>query len=392
MSETKPQVFPSLSKEDTIKEANDLTAKKNEQLIESERLKLAGKNEGELKAIEQMRLNTEKQLQERLALKEQKAKELMDNAKKEGKELKKEDFDSSNKSNVGSVITTGNNNNNTIVPPVNNTPPLADLNNDNNPKRDAEIEKLSEQQWNTPYDKLPLTSEGKCYKNKKSAVDVSFITTLDESILTSPNLLASGDFLEVLINRKLLSTDLRYKDLLKGDRNAIMLWLRATAYGEIYPITVLDEEGIPFDVDVDLNQLKTIKLGAEPDANGHFDYTLKQINVPIKFKLLTIGESEEIDSKIEKEIKNGSLVDNSNLYELQTAIVGVLNGENQWITDRGQINEFVANLRPFISKDLKKYIDEIECGIDLELEVRTPRGGSIKTFLPLNKNFFWSDL
>ena len=41
---------------------------------------------------------------------------------------------------------------------------------------------------------------------------------------------------EILINRKILEPDLRYEDLLVGDRNAIMIWLRATGYGEMYPV------------------------------------------------------------------------------------------------------------------------------------------------------------
>ena len=39
------------------------------------------------------------------------------------------------------------------------------------------------------------------------------MTTADENILTSPNLLQSGEFLEILMNRKILEPGLRYKDL-----------------------------------------------------------------------------------------------------------------------------------------------------------------------------------
>jgi hypothetical protein len=90
------------------------------------------------------------------------------------------------------------------------------------------------------------------------------MTTADENILTSPNLLQSGEFLNVLI-RKILEPDLRYNDLLVGDRNAIMIWLRATGYGEMYPVTLLDENGDAFDTELNLNELKTKELGAEPD-------------------------------------------------------------------------------------------------------------------------------
>jgi hypothetical protein len=67
--------------------------------------------------------------------------------------------------------------------------------------------------------------------------------------------------------RKILEPDLRYNDLL-GDRNAIMIWLRATGYGEMYPVTLLDENGDAFDTELNLNELKTKELGAEPDDEG----------------------------------------------------------------------------------------------------------------------------
>jgi hypothetical protein len=54
-----------------------------------------------------------------------------------------------------------------------------------------------------------------------------------------------------------------------------MIWLRATGYGEMYPVTLLDENGDAFDTELNLNELKTKELGAEPDDEGLFDYTFK---------------------------------------------------------------------------------------------------------------------
>ena len=153
------------------------------------------------------------------------------------------------------------------------------------------IQQLSQPQFNTAFDVIPLPSEGKIYKNKKPAVKVAYMTTADENILTSPNLLQSGEFLEILINRKLLETDLRYKDLHIGDRNAIMLWLRATSYGEMYAVTLYDEDNVAFDTEIDLTSLKTKKLNVEPDSEGYFDFQLPVSKANIKFKLLKFCET-----------------------------------------------------------------------------------------------------
>ena len=254
-------------------------------------------------------------------------------------------------------------------------------------KTDAYIEQLSQPQYNSPFDVIPLPSEGKIYRNKKSGVKVAYMTTGDENILTSPNLLQSGEFLEILINRKLLDAEIRYKDLHVGDRNAIMLWLRATSYGEQYPVTLFDEEGDPFETIIDLTTLKVKKLGAEPDAEGYFDFMLPLSKVDLKFKLLTVGDLDEIEQLIDVDKQNESIVNNLSVYTLERQIISVNGDRNPSI-----IRELAQNLRIPDAEALRDYIESIESGVDLELEVRTPRGGSVKTFLPLNVKFFWPKL
>ena len=249
------------------------------------------------------------------------------------------------------------------------------------------IARLSQPQFNMSYDLIPLPSGGKIYKNKKPNVKIAYMTTADENILTSPNLLESGEFLEILINRKLLDTELRYKDLHVGDRNAIMIWLRASTYGEMYPVTLFDEDDKPFDTEIDLNRLKIKELGAEPDAEGLFDFELPLSNARIKFKLLTVGDLDDIERKMKKDKDAEIPVNNMSTYVLEKQIVEV-NGERH----RDSIKNFIERLRIPDAKKLREYVNEIESGINLELEVGTPGGGSIKTFLPLNFSFFWPDI
>jgi hypothetical protein len=249
------------------------------------------------------------------------------------------------------------------------------------------ILELSQPNYNAPFDVIPLPSLGKLYRNKKSHIRVGYLTTADENILTSPNLLQSGEFLEILINRKILEPELRYKDLLPGDRNAIMIWLRATGYGEMYPVTLLDESDEPFETEINLNELKTKELNVEPDEEGLFSFQLPLSKVYIKFRLLTCGDVDAIDKMVEKDVENEALVNNVNTYRLQRMIVDV-NGNR----DRNYINDFANSMRLADFRALNDFIDSIECGIDLNIDVKTPGGGSIATFLPLNLNFFWPNL
>jgi len=389
MSEKKPIVFPKQTQqEEKIITAPLANVKAVETTSEYEEKKLAIANEAynpdyekvgyDNSALELMRKRTEEQLKAR---NEQIAKnladtqnyqEMMENAKNRTIEIK-------------------------AIPEVKekkvlNTPPRSVI--QEMPREtpvinrhDDYVYQLSQPQYNMSFDLIPLPSEGKIYKNKRPNVKVAYLTTSDENILTSPNLLQSGEFLEILINRKLLERDLRYRDLHVGDRNAIMLWIRATGYGEMYPVTLYDENSEPFETEINLNNLKVKKLGAEPDDEGYFDFILPVSKTAIKFRLLTVGDVEDIDAMVKADEDAGIPINNTGTYALQRQIVQVGSERN-----KAFIKDFIEVMRVGDGKALRAYIDSIESGIELDIEVGTPGGGSIRTFLPLNFKFFWPDL
>lgn len=285
--------------------------------------------------------------------------------------------------------TQGTPNDNYVPPTPPTVPPVATPSNfGQNPSNiNPYIAEISQPNYNGPFDVIPLPSQGKLYPSKKANIRVGFMTTADENILSSPNLLASGEFLEILINRKVLEPELRYKDLNVGDRNAIMLWLRATGYGEMYPVTIYDENDVPFETDVNLMDLKTKNLGAEPDVEGLFELQLPLSKANIKFKLLTCGDVDDIEKAVSKDKEDNLPVDSSSTYTLERTIVEV-NGDR----NRAVVRDFANSIRIGDGKFLMDYIEKIESGVDLNINVKTPGGGSVATFLPLNIRFFWPNV
>jgi hypothetical protein len=274
-------------------------------------------------------------------------------------------------------------------PPVPPTPPVNNTMNDymETPKPNntqGYIELLSQPQMNQPFDVIPLPSEGKLYPSRKKNVKVAYLTTADENILTSPNLIESGDFLEILINRKLLEPELRYKDLLPGDRDAIMIWLRATGYGEIYPIMAYNKDGEEFETDVNLSELNIINLNIEPDSDGLFSFNLPLSKKTIRFKMLTVGEIDELEEIAETNKDNP--VNEAKTLILESQIVEI-DGRK----DKAYIKEFVSSMRIMDAKKLREYMEKIECGVDMNITIKAPGGESIATFLPITPRFFWPD-
>ena len=249
---------------------------------------------------------------------------------------------------------------------------------------DAMVRELSQPQMNQAFDLLPIPSEGKLYPTRKKALKVAYLTTSDENILTSPNLVESGEFLEILINRKLLEPEIRYKDLLPGDRNAIMIWLRATGYGETYGVQVLDRNNIPFETEIDLSTLKTVNLTVNPTDEGFFNFSAPTNGDKIKVKLLTVGEIDYIEELVATDKENGIIENKEPTYILENQIVDV-NGNR----DKTFIKNYIRNMRLMDAQPLREFIDSIDCGIDLRLDIEAPGGESIATFLPLNPSFFW---
>lgn len=245
-----------------------------------------------------------------------------------------------------------------------------------------------EPDFDSDFDVVSLPSEGKTYKSKKGKLKISYLNASDENILSNPNLITSGKFLDILFERKILETDISYEELLTGDRDAIMIWLRATAYGTNYPIEVMDPETLePFETEIDLADIEVKKLGAEPDEDGLFSFTLPSNKKLIKFKLLTVGDVKEVEDHKERMTKEkGEDFSDLATHTLKKIIVEI-DGDR----DRTNVGAFVERMRLGDSKALKKYLNDIESGMDLMLTVTAPGGGLVKTFFPLNPAFFWPE-
>jgi hypothetical protein len=244
-------------------------------------------------------------------------------------------------------------------------------------------------EYKVPYDVIELPSQGLLYPNKKSSVKVEFLTAYDENVLTSPNILASGKLVDVLIERKVKDLGFDHKLLLEGDRMAILIFLRVSAFGEnyiqpvVHPISKKIVEG-----EIDLSKLEQKKLTVKPDENGLFDFLLPKSNKNIKFRFLS-GKDEEEINLLDDELmeRNKSEVSSKTTLRLERSIMSI-DGER----DKIKISNILKTLPLLDIRSLNKYITEIEPGINFNVTARTQGGESVNTFLRVNKNLFWPDI
>lgn len=285
------------------------------------------------------------------------------------------------------------------------------------------------------FDVIPLPSNGEPYRHKSNRLQVAYLTANDENMFVSPNLYRDGLLIDFLLSEKVLDSGIDCGELLDGDRDAIILWLRATGYGNEFPITATDNvTGTEFETVIDLSQIKFKEFKLIGDEKGWFDFVLPMTKDEIKFKFLNHREIEELKKKEVTEtpasVKNRlntiaedlrkildddesmNKIQKSKLYDACRTIedwsedieedssyysniitnrfemqVMSVNGN----TNRSFITEYVRNMNTRDSLALRKYISENEPGLDFNIEVEKPKslgGGSQKVFLSVDQFIF----
>jgi len=236
------------------------------------------------------------------------------------------------------------------------------------------------------YEIVKLPSKGLFYKNKISEVNVEYMTSKDEDLLTTPSLIENGTVLDVLLKRKMKTKDIHPDDLLAGDRNAVILFLRSSSYGSEYTVQVPDPRtGVIFKTTVDLLKLRYKKITELPDEFGHFTVTLPMRKKLVKFKLLTSGEENMLFKKAEamKEAYNQEYSEYSTL-KLKSHIISI-----DEKTDRTYIGKFVDAMPALDALTIRRKIQEVSPDVDMDYEFVTKDGYKFNAQLSVGIDFFF---
>lgn len=201
---------------------------------------------------------------------------------------------------------------------------------------------------NIQYDIIPLPSNGECYPHKKSRIPVAYLTAADENIIASPNMYRDGKILDIILERKILDKSINVSELCKGDRDAIILWLRATGYGTDFPIYAIHPETRKqYPVNVQLDKFKYYPFSLKGDENGYFDY-ITESGDTIKFKYLSIAEENELRDEIISSItdfEKFSAIKNLGILQQCFGGMGLSDG------DMGELNDCIADIKDIIKAD-----------------------------------------
>lgn len=232
------------------------------------------------------------------------------------------------------------------------------------------------------YDVVELPSKGIYYTSQKKSVRVAYLTASDENILSAQNLIQSNSVVDELLKRKILDKDINIEDLVEEDRQAILIFLRNTAFGPEFNVFVNDPKtDKSFSTKVDLSEVKIKEFKLNPNENGEFKYYMEKSKVEITFKFLTRKQQKELED-IEKSW-NGNGVPPIITKELEMMIKSVAGNK-----DMMNIHNFVQNLPIKDSQDFRKFVKENKPSLDLKKTVTTPSGDTIQVEIGFGVEFF----
>jgi hypothetical protein len=233
-----------------------------------------------------------------------------------------------------------------------------------------------------PYDIVTLPSQGIFYKNKKTSVKVTYLNASDENLLASPALQDSGDLVDTLLTRKILDKDILLTDMPECDKEAVLIFLRNTAFGTDYTIKLTDPKTKEeFSHTFDLSILKAKDIGVEIDGNNEFEFFLDISKKKVKLSFITPTDDKEL-KEIDKANKNNIV--NPYMTKQLEKIVKEVDG----VRDAMTIAQFIQTMPIRDSQNIRKVIRENTPAIDLNIIVNSPSNTEVGVRIAFGVEFF----
>jgi hypothetical protein len=245
---------------------------------------------------------------------------------------------------------------------------------------------MEENKFKFPTETVELPSKGLVYPEghplRSGKVEMKYMTAKEEDILSNQNFISKGIVLDKLLEALTLNK-FDIKDIVTGDKNAILVASRILGYGKDYSFTYDKKE-----YTIDLSKIENKKFDeSSVSPNGTFIFTLPNSGTVVEFKILTAKDEELIQQEIEGLKKINKESSSGITTRLKYQIVAV-----DEKTDKSSVKEFVESyLLASDSRALRSYIKNISPDINLTQKISI-NGIEEDIDIPINLNFFWPDI
>lgn len=252
-----------------------------------------------------------------------------------------------------------------------------------------------------PTELVDLPSRGLFYpdghplKNSET-IEIKQMTAKEEDMLTSRTLLKKGVALDRVMQSIIIDKAIDPESILVGDRNAILVATRISAYGSDYDTKVtcpacgtvqqysfnLNGVGI-----TDVSNYQKIPEDVSLTEIGTFLTTLPRTGLDVEFRLLTGNDESEQVKAVEMDRKSRGQHE-KNVTRLLSNIIVAVNGnstaqainyvvQNLPSVDARHLRAIYKAVNPNV--DMTQHFECVECNHEQDMEV------------PLTADFFWPD-
>jgi len=249
---------------------------------------------------------------------------------------------------------------------------------------EQDVYQAGQAEFNLPHDVIQLPSKGLFYKSKKKAIKVGYLTAADENIIANADAKKSiqESIIVPLLRSKIYERDLRPEEMVDGDIEATLIFLRNTSFGPEYTMTAIDPTTDErFKTTILLDELNYKKTQVEPDEDGLFTTKLPVSGKTVKLKLLNLKDKMEIDQLIDSypSERTAPVI----TTRLNKQIIA-LDGDQ----DRNKIATFIEQMPIGDSKYIRRFMLDNEPRLDLKKEVTAPSGEKVMIDITFGVEFF----
>jgi hypothetical protein len=250
--------------------------------------------------------------------------------------------------------------------------------------------------YQTPTEIVELPSRGMFYPvnhplHNVETVEIKFMTTKEEDILTSPTLVEKGVVFDKLLESIIVDKRIDVSSLVVGDRSAILSRARISAYGPEYSfITSCPACSTTQKIDHLFTDLKNKELSLDKMEieDGLLKLTLPKSGAVVHLKLLNGRDEKEMSDEQRRRIKAN--LPEEQLILMYRKLIARVNGND----DMFAIANFVSTMPVLDSRYLRKTYSELKPDLDLTYHFVCKKCGHDDNggVVSITGDFFWPEL
>ena len=221
--------------------------------------------------------------------------------------------------------------------------------------------------------------------HKKEEIEIRLMTAKEEDLLVNKSLLKKGVALDRMLQSLIVNPRIKLDDLYIGDKNAIIVTARVSAYGADYGVSVTcpnctSVQKYQFNLeDNNLNYADQEKEDAILTENGTYIITLPKTKAKVEVRLLVSRDEKKFFGTKKKR-------DDFTITDQFKAYIIAIND----VSDQNLVSQFIDVMPAFDSKYLRQTYSKIVPNVDLTQHYECSNCEYEQDMeVPFTVEFFW---